>query len=383
MRKEEKERGYDKESMRQKTERKRSRERERRSPKEIRSPGNRKHSSEHNYSLKAYYPEPRTDHGTRNIGSKKDENETKSNERKYEGPKNYHGRRHGDEGRNEEKQERVKREDEEKRKDDRRYERTNMERTGVRQEKPYERTYEKRYDPEERHRDLEKRKEKETRRNEDRRYAKSYRREYEDERRREDEKESRNERQYQKKRNNSDNESQGEYNKAADQEDWDKDLVPKRYRSTSKHEQHEQVPTEVKDSNSLPQQEKDPIDYGKKYMETKNKLAESTIISLNKRNNDLRVGSAIPPLQESIPLSKELPSEQGVGEEVLIEKPTPKTLVVQKGDRRIIETKLLKAASEAAIGTGTGTRKKEDLRERIKALKSPNKETPKPEEINK
>eukprot|EP00826_Nyctotherus_ovalis_P007727 TRINITY_DN1196_c0_g3_i1.p1 TRINITY_DN1196_c0_g3~~TRINITY_DN1196_c0_g3_i1.p1 ORF type:complete len:191 (+),score=39.00 TRINITY_DN1196_c0_g3_i1:1452-2024(+) len=166
-------------------------------------------------------------------------------------------------------------------------------------------------------------------------------------------------RKYASKHRNSENESQNEEeSKLASQEDWDKGLVSKRPRNYSKHEE---LPNPIAKEN-----ERVII-----------RPSQPTIISLNKRNNDLRRGPLLNPPQEPIQATNEVPQGRALsgcrgksetGE--VSEKVSSKFLVIQEGDRKVIETKLLRAAT----CTADIPRKKEDLREKIKALKKPEKQ---------
>jgi len=134
---------------------------------------------------------------------------------------------------------------------------------------------------------------------------------------------------------NSENESQNEEeHKPASQEDWDKDLVSKRNKNDSKPDEG---------TKSVQENKIEEI-----------RITEPKIISLNQRNNDLRKGQTIMPPKKSI---------QEVNEKDEEDKTSSKFVIKQEGNRRIIETKLLKAATE------TTPKNKDDLREKIKALR--------------
>jgi hypothetical protein len=137
-------------------------------------------------------------------------------------------------------------------------------------------------------------------------------------------------------RKNSENESQHEEeHKPANKEDWDNDLVSKRNKNEGKTDEL---------SNDQAENKLEEI-----------KITESKIISLNQRNNDLRKEQ--PPSKRPV---QEVSTKDEVKES---DKISSKFVIKQEGDRKIIETKALKAAAK------TTPKSKDDLRERIKALR--------------
>lgn len=106
-------------------------------------------------------------------------------------------------------------------------------------------------------------------------------------------------------------------------------------------------------------------------MEENLKLNKPTTISLSQRNNNIRTGPVIiPPITKSKldsslhtkSIDPQLESQQHIKSELMI---------VQEGDRKIINTRLLKTEAESAALQ----RKESDLRSKITALRSPAKDT--------